>query len=143
MEHEHEASNVSTVKPQRAWIPATARFRDHTERFPSTRGAFVWLVREFVSAYPSKFENLRRIPGTAGRSRRYLASTPKDLFDPKSNLADYSNFVQVKQGIYLNVLLSNAQKLRILAQLAQYLQLRSPEDWMLEIESAAQRGQQE
>ncbi len=64
------------------------------------------------------------------KKRKYLASSPKELFIDSEHLAeDRNNYAELPYGWYLNVNLPNKQKFDVLARVSWVLEIRFPNEW--------------
>src|SRR5713226_1639261 len=121
-----------------------ARFRTNTKRFPTAKGAYIWIVERFVGARPDVFTDIKwettgyvavgHRRSAEGAIRNYFARSPGALFRGSTHLADdQNNYARLPNGWYANTNLSNAQKFDILCRFGWVVGLKGGVDWDWEV----------
>ncbi len=111
--------------------PTIARFRCPDLEFSSQVQAYVWIVNEFVKAYPGviESEDWRSEFMSKGRTGRYFARNPSQLWEKSPHLVyDPSHYVILENQWYANTNLSKKQKISTLYKLTAALQI-CVSDW--------------
>lgn len=103
--------------------PTIVMFRTKRHRFPSEKAAYLWLVEQFLRVRPELL-NDPYVP-TQRIGRPLLSWSPIDTSDQ----------VKLKIGVYVQMNLSNRQKVRYLDDLAQCAGLKRGRDWDWQAES--------
>lgn len=119
--------------------PTVAGFRGVDRHFDTAKEAYCWLIEKFIEAYPTLFEspNWETIFVAAGRQRNYFGRDLKKMFHGSPHLASDPNFYsKLPSGWYVNLNLSNREKLRILCNFAAVAQFKHNVDWRWEVEGA-------
>jgi hypothetical protein len=122
-----------------------ATFRSTEKRFPTAKGAYVWLVGHFIGVKPEVFTDVRwettgyvavglRRTESGGAIRNYFAHSPQQLFRNSPWLAENpSNYVRLQNGWYANTNLNNREKLDILTRFGWVVGLTYGPDWDFEV----------
>jgi len=113
--------------------PTTVTFKGVKREFPTAKDAYVWLIEEFITAYPEPFENVdfETYFIAKGKAHKclYFARSPERLFYTTPDLANNpSNHYRLSNGWYANVVLNNEQKRNNLMRFAAVAKL-SLDDW--------------
>jgi hypothetical protein len=106
--------------------------------FKTQKDGYIWLIERFIQHYPKPFIELdwetRFV--AAGPRALYFAKSKAKLFGSKAHLAEDKNkFYCLTNGWYAKLVLSNPQKLDLLAKFAAVAQLKIGEDWNWDVPS--------
>lgn len=119
--------------------PTRAMFKDEVKVFETSKEAYVWLIERFIREYPKPFKTIDWETWFIVKcdrdiyKRLYFARSPEKLFygsDNKEELAgNPSNYVQLSNGWYANLNISNERKLAILRRFSAVAGLKFKKDW--------------
>jgi hypothetical protein len=112
--------------------PTCVSFRGAAKSFPTAKEAYVWLIEQFVKTKPELFTNVNWETEffAKGKQRNYFGRAPERMFRHSPHLAeDRNNYERLVNGWYVNLNLSNAQKVDILFKFAAVAKLRHGDEW--------------
>jgi hypothetical protein len=97
-----------------------ARFHTVERIFATSKEAYLYLIERFLQSKPDLLEtDWQNQFVSKGRSRRYFAREPKQLFEESPHLAENSNnYSRVMSGWFTITNLNNEEKFEILLRLA-------------------------
>jgi hypothetical protein len=116
--------------------PTRVAFRGEGHLFQTAKEAYVWLIEEFVNAYPGPFQQIDWSTAfvAEGRKRLYFGRSPKELFYESPHLAeDKNHYHRLKNGWYVNLNLGNDQKLQVLCRFAAVAKIEFDKDWSWDV----------
>lgn len=116
--------------------PTVVRFKSEEKAFPSGKTAYFWMIENFINNYPSIFNeiNWETIFVAKGTKRLYFGRSLKKVFFGSPHLAeDSNNYSKLTNGWYVNLNLSNDQKLDILFKVAAVAKLDFEKDWSWQV----------
>jgi hypothetical protein len=116
--------------------PTVAMFQGESVEFPTSKGAYVWLIEKFIAAKPELFRtvNWETAFVAKGRNRNYFGRTPERMFHGSPHLArDRNNYALLTNGWYANLNLSNDQKQTVLIRFGVITNLEYGNQWSWEV----------
>lgn len=115
--------------------PTTAGFRGRSERFPTGKEAYLWLVEQFRFYRPNIFEEYETLHERAKSTGRRFARNPESLFPTDSKRAgDPAYYSELSGGWYADTNLNHEAKFAALMQLGYLAKLEYATDWSFGVE---------
>lgn len=117
-----------------------AHFMQEKRTFPTAKLAYVWLVESMLeSRHKMNFSEISVVVANGEKGGHYIAQTLEGLFPEESEKQkDQNNWQRLANGLFLNLNLSNKQKLERLMLLAVILKFQYENDWTWDIEGSAE-----
>lgn len=117
--------------------PTVARFRERSERFPTGKDAYIWLVEQFLEYRPSVMDEYVALHRGAESTGSRFSRDPLTLFPLGSVRAgDAAYFARLTDGWFADTNLNHRDKFATLMQLAYLCKIDFPGDWTFDVEGA-------
>ena len=119
--------------------PTRAIFRGRSEKFPTGKDAYLWLVEQFRYYHPSIFEEYGELHQRARSKGRRFARSPDTLFPPGSKRAgNPSHYSELSGGWFADTNINHQDKFSALLQLGHLAKLEYPNDWSFLVEGGTE-----